>query len=168
LETLSSLLRLTLKKSDQSLVPLREELEFLQLYMSLEQMRFNDRLKIEIEIPPWVQGAMVPNFILQPLVENAILHGVTQTPGEGHLKVSARRQDRQLILQVQDNGPGLGSAGELKNGCGIGLSNTRERMRQLFGDAQNVELANLPQGGLCVTVSFPFQENPALTEISYD
>jgi two-component system LytT family sensor kinase len=166
LETLSSLLRITLKKSNQTLVPLGEELEFLKLYMSIEQTRFNDRLKIEFEIAPLIQGALVPNFILQPLVENAILHGVTQTPGEGQLKVSAHRQNRQLILQVQDNGPGLRPPAEFNNGCGIGLANTRERLRQLFGQEQKLELTNLPQGGLCATVSFPFQETPTHPEIA--
>jgi LytS/YehU family sensor histidine kinase len=157
---------MTLKKSNQPLVPLGEELEILKLYMSIEQTRFNDRLKIEFEIAPLIQGALVPNFILQPLVENAILHGVTQTPGEGQLKVSAHRQDRQLILQVQDNGPGLRPPAEFNNGCGIGLANTRERLRQLFGQEQKLELTNHPQGGLCATVSFPFQETPTHPEIA--
>lgn len=168
LETLSSLLRLTLKKLDQTLVPLREELEFLKLYLAIEQMRFNDRMKIEFDIAPLLQNVLVPNFILQPLVENAILHGITQTPGEGRLKVSARRKNHRLVLQVKDNGPGLTGKTEWKNGSGIGLSNSRERLRQLYGEDQQVELENLPEGGLCATLSFPLQEVPLAGEIVYE
>jgi two-component system LytT family sensor kinase len=160
LETLSSLLRLTLKKLDQTLVPLREELEFLKLYLSIEQMRFNDRLIIEFDIAPLLQNALVPNFILQPLVENAILHGITQTPGEGRLKVSARRQNHRLVLQVKDNGPGMTGKSDGKNGSGIGLANSRERLRQLYGEDQQVDLENLVEGGLCATLRFPLQEAP--------
>jgi two-component system LytT family sensor kinase len=168
LETLSNLLRLTLKKLDQTLVPLREELEFLKLYLAIEQMRFNDRLKIEFDIAPLLQNVLVPNFILQPLVENAIQHGITQTPGEGRLKVSAHRQNHRLVLQVKDNGPGMTGKAECRNGLGIGLSNSRERLRQLFGEDQRVELENLAEGGLCATISFPFREIPLPEEIVHE
>ena len=168
LESLSSLLRLTLKRVEQSRITLQEELNFLKLYLSIEQVRFHDRLQVEYAIPAEVNEALVPNFILQPLVENAILHGITQSPGAGRLEIRAQREQDQLILQVKDDGPGMNGKGSNSTGQGIGLSNTRERLRQMFGEDQQVELLNLPGGGFTATVKFPYQEAATEMEFMYE
>jgi two-component system, LytTR family, sensor kinase len=111
---------------------------------------------------------LVPNFILQPLVENAILHGITQSPGAGRLEIRAQREQDQLILQVKDDGPGMNGKGSNSTGQGIGLSNTRERLRQMFGEDQQVELLNLPGGGFTATVKFPYQEAATEMEFIYE
>jgi two-component system, LytTR family, sensor kinase len=168
LETLSSLLRLTLKQVEQSRITLREELNFLKLYLSIEQVRFHDRLQVEYAIPAEVNEALVPNFILQPLVENAILHGITQSPGAGRLEIRAQREQDRLLLQIKDDGPGMNGAGSNSAGQGIGLSNTRERLRQMFGENQQVELLNLPGGGFTATLKFPYQEAATEMEFVYE
>src|SRR4029434_11320 len=118
---LGDFLRLTLRRSDAQTIDFGQELEFLKCYLDIEHIRFQDRLTVEMDIDPHALRAMVPNLILQPIVENAVRHGVARQTHPGHITISARREGERLIVKVEDNGPGL----KVKsNGSGIGISNT--------------------------------------------
>jgi two-component system, LytTR family, sensor kinase len=159
---LSELLRLALDNTDTHEVPLRQELDFLDRYLEIEQTRFRDRLAVEREIEPGTLGAHVPNLVLQPLVENAIRHGLERHARPGRITLRAWRRDGQLELNVEDNGGGL-PEGPLAR-TGIGISNTRNRLEQLYGAAQKFELQNVPSGGLLARVIIPFHEQPMTTD----
>lgn len=153
---LSDLLRYTLENAGKQEVPLKEELEFLELYLDIQQMRFSDRLQIEMQIEPETLDALVPNLILQPLVENAIRHGTSRRAASGTVGVSARRDNGSLRIQIYDDGPGLkrddgGTAVE-----GVGLSNTRARLIQLYGERQKFTLLERESGGVAATFVIPF------------
>jgi signal transduction histidine kinase len=151
---LSGLLRVALANSDSHEVALRDELEFLRNYLEIERTRFHDRLSVRIEADPATLDARVPNLILQPLVENAIKHGVAPRSTAGVVEVSAARRDGSVELTVRDNGPGLPPGG---GRAGIGIANTRARLEGLYGPASHLELADAPGGGAVVTVSIPFR-----------
>jgi len=129
--------------------------EFLERYLAIEQVRFSDRLQPRIEIDPAVAKAAVPGFLLQPLVENALRHGIARRAGAGVLEVSARRVGSQLVLRVRDDGPGLTTAPEPG---GVGLANTRARLAALYGDRATLEVANAEGGGVAATVRLPYHE----------
>jgi two-component system, LytTR family, sensor kinase len=150
---LSELLRQTMAQSGAQLTPLREELAFLDKYLDIERIRFRDRLTVESAVDPSVLDARVPSLILQPLVENAIRHGIEPQPRPGRILLQAERRDAELVLSVTDNGGGL-PAGGLKNE-GIGLANTRARLAELYGRHHRFELASPPEGGLCVRLTLP-------------
>jgi len=153
---LSELLRLTLEQSGQQEVTLQQELEVLERYLEIEQIRFQDRLQVEMKIDPETLRAHVPHLILQPLVENAIRHGIAPLSSAGRIEIKATRQDGMLELFVRDDGPGLPD-GEAAFKEGIGLANTRARLEQLYGLKHRLEIGNAPGGGLLVTISLPFQ-----------
>ncbi len=155
---LSELLRLALDNTDTHEVPLRQELDFLDRYLEIEQTRFRDRLAVVREIEPGTLEAHVPNLVLQPLVENAIRHGLERHARPGRITLRALRRDGQLELNVEDNGGGLPEGGATRTG--IGLSNTRNRLEQLYGEAQKFELQNVRGGGLLARVIIPFHEQP--------
>jgi two-component system LytT family sensor kinase len=125
---LSDLLRLALKEASASEVSLRQELEFLRNYLEIEQTRFQDRLKVRMEIEPDALDAQVPNLILQPLVENAIRHSVAPRDKESRIEIRAARSNGHIQLEVIDDGPGLDNVGKESASHGIGLSNTRARL----------------------------------------
>jgi LytS/YehU family sensor histidine kinase len=150
---LSDFLRLTLEESHAPQVPLSRELEFLACYLGIQQVRFQDRLSTQLDVDDDTLDAAVPNLILQPLVENALRHGLQNKPGAGVLRISTRRTSNQLQLRVDDDGLGLPSAGTPE---GIGLGNTRSRLHMLFGDAARLELTPLAGGGTRVEVCLPF------------
>jgi two-component system LytT family sensor kinase len=152
---LSQLLRLALDNTESHEVPLSQELDFLNRYLEIEQTRFRERLKVEMEIAPETLKARVPNLVLQPLVENAIRHGIERHARPGKIVLRAQRLDNQLELEVQDNGGGLPNGKPLREG--IGLSNTRTRLQQLYGTAQKFELKNVETGGLLARVILPFR-----------
>ena len=154
---LGDFLRLTLENSGAQEVLLQQELEFLKCYLEIERIRFCDRLSIDIDADPQALRCQVPNLILQPIVENAIRHGIAPRSAAGRIEVSARRSNGMLRLQVKDNGPGLTMDLLLNKGSnqGIGMANTRERLDQLFGDKHRFELSNDPEGGLIVTIEMP-------------
>jgi LytS/YehU family sensor histidine kinase len=152
---LSDLLRYTLENAGKQEVPLKEELEFLELYLDIQQMRFSDRLRVELQIEPETLGALVPNLILQPLVENAIRHGVSRRAASGTIGVSAKRDDALLCIRIYDDGPGL----KRDKGRGVecvGLSNTRARLRQLYSEDQRFSLTEREGGGVEATLIIPF------------
>ncbi|HEV8610700.1 MAG TPA: histidine kinase [Thermoanaerobaculia bacterium] len=154
---LEELLRRSLEADAAQLVPLSRELEFLEMYLEIQKTRFQDRLRVAFDVPSELVSARVPNLILQPLVENAIKHGVSTQPGAGRVAISARREDGMLVLKVRDDGPGLTNPPRTGAGpgSGLGLANTRERLRQLYGDEQRLDLVNMPEGGLEVRVALP-------------
>ncbi len=157
LARLSELLRLTLRNVGAQEVTLKQELDFLERYLEIEQTRFADRLSVRMDIDPAALEAQVPNLLLQPLVENAIRHGIAPREEAGRIEIYARRVNGTLQLQVRDDGPGLSEGQELKPNEGIGLANTRARLQQLHGAAQRFELRNGADGGLVVSVTIPFK-----------
>jgi sensor histidine kinase YesM len=153
---LGDFLRITLENVNAQEVTLRREVEFLKCYLDIERIRFGHRLTTDLHIPPETLDAEVPNLILQPIVENAIRHGVATRSAPGRIDVSAWRDNGMLRMRVQDNGPGL-SAGAAREG--LGLANTRARLAQLYGSNCRLELANVPGGGFVVTLGIPFNTN---------
>ena len=151
---LSDLLRLTLENVGVQEVRLAQELEFLERYLDIERTRFADRLDIRMQIDPETLDARAPYLILQPLVENAIRHGIAPRATPGHIEVTARRRDGMLVLSVQDDGPGIAATESLKNG--VGISSTKARLERLYGTAHRFELNNVAAGGLVVTLELPF------------
>lgn len=151
---LSDLLRLALKNTGSHEISLKQELDFLRSYLEIEQTRFQDRLKVTIEADAETLDAKVPNLILQPLVENCIRHAVAPRAVASSIEIFAARRNGHLELTVRDDGGGIVE----KTGAaqGIGLSNTRARLKKLYGSDQNFQLAPAPGGGLLVTVSIPF------------
>lgn len=152
---LSALLRLALENTDANEVSLREELDFLRRYLEIEQTRFGSRLEIRQDIAPETLEARVPNLLLQPLVENAIRHGIERNAGAGLIEIRAWRDGPQLHVDVSDNGAGTVSGQAIR--LGIGLSNTKARLDHLYGATQHFRLLRRPEGGLRVSVTLPFR-----------
>ena len=150
---LSDLLRRVLEDVDVQEVPLRRELEFLRLYLSIEQVRFEDRLSVSIAADPDLAEALVPHMALQPLVENAVRHALAESEAGVRIEVDTRSDAGKLVLTVSDNGPGLPAKGV--NGCGIGLSNTRARLRSLYGEDASLRVEDRPHGGVVATIQLP-------------
>jgi sensor histidine kinase YesM len=165
---LGDFLRLTLETSAAQEVPLQQEIEFLNCYLEIERIRFGERLTTRLDVDPQVLNCRVPNLILQPIVENAIRHGVAPRSAPGHVEISAARVGGLLRLQVKDNGHGLPESAAVgrtpQQQGGVGLSNTRARLRQLYGTGYRFELANSPAGGAVVTLEIPLQGSSAEPE----
>ena len=153
LELLSDILRQVLQSKAHSETSLDEELAFLEKYLAIEQVRFSDRLNVKWSIDPKTREALVPEFILQPLVENAVRHGIGPRIQSGLIEVKTEGPNGELVLIVKDNGPGYFPAGKE----GLGLTNTRERLATLYGAAGRLEVANAPDGGTIATVRFPLK-----------
>jgi two-component system LytT family sensor kinase len=154
LVSLSELLRMALSQSEKQEGSLRDELEFVQRYLEIQQTRFGDKLRVEQAIDPHALDCITPTLVLQPLVENAIRHGIEPSEKAGLVRVSASREDDKLILTVEDDGVGLANANA---GTGIGLANLRERLHALYGDQQKLELTARPTGGVLVRVEIPWR-----------
>lgn len=160
---LSDLLRRVLEDIDTQEVSFRREMECLQLYLAIEQVRFADRLRVEISADPEVHEALVPQLILQPIVENAIHHGIGQSSSAGRILINASKIKDTVKLRVQDDGPGLSSK-HVPPDHGIGLANTRSRLQQLYGNEGWLEITNCERGGVVVTISLPFHHSQAEIE----
>jgi two-component system LytT family sensor kinase len=158
---LGDLLRHTLREDNAQEVPLSRELELTYRYLDIEQARFGDRLRVELEIAPETANAHVPSLLLQPLVENAVRHGVESNIAGGHVVVRAYRDGDALCLDVQDSGSG---PRDEPVGRGIGLSTTRARLEQLYGSDHKLELERGANGGAVASVRIPFHTSP--TEIA--
>jgi LytS/YehU family sensor histidine kinase len=154
---LSDLLRHALEHSARQEVELREELNFIKLYLSIQEMRFSDRLQIKLDIDPETTKAMVPNLILQPLTENALRHGIARRADSGLLGISSAVQDGQLRLTVYDDGAGLPYDWQLKGSAGIGLANTVARLEQLYDDDHQFDIRNRDEGGVEAVILIPLR-----------
>ena len=149
---LSELLRHTIESRGADEVPLRDELDFLRRYIEIMEVRFQGRLSVTTAVDPDALEALVPNLILQPIVENALEHGANRTTGEGRVEIRARREGDDLVLSVVDNGPGL--AGQKTDG--VGLRNTEARLEQLYGEASSLSIDPADGGGVIAQIRLPF------------
>jgi two-component system, LytTR family, sensor kinase len=159
LARLSDLLRLSLENAQQE-VPLDEELTVLDHYIGIEKVRFADRLTVRREIESQALSACVPSMILQPLVENALRHGLGRKPGPGEVLIEAAIRRGMLEIAVHDTGPGFNSE-KPSTGTGVGLVNTRARLRQLYGDSARLTLENADTGGALVRLALPARFSPS-------
>ena len=151
---LSELLRHTIDRNRSDEVPLREELAFIRRYIEIMEIRFQGRLRVRMEIENEILDALVPDFILQPIVENALEHGVSRAAGAGEITIAARRDGDRVILTVRDNGPGIS---ENVGSGGVGVANTRERIEHLYGDQGKLMLAPAAEGGTIAEILIPFR-----------
>jgi LytS/YehU family sensor histidine kinase len=150
---LSCLLRNSLESGEVQIVPLHEELRVLQLYVDIQQVRFGNRFTVENRIDPHTLDAYVPHLFLQPLVENAFHHGIAKRAAGGQLRIETERNNGTVRLRVADNGPGSG--GPKASGTGIGLINSRARLRRLYGQEAALNIKDSTDG-FTVEVFFPF------------
>jgi len=153
---LSDLLRLALSSVGKAEVPLRAELDFLERYLALQQIRFSDRLQVKMDISPEALEARVPSLVLQPLAENAVRHGLAPQNEGGLLEIGAQRSGGELVLSVRDTGVGLPPESERRGG--MGLQNVRARLAVLYPDTHRFTLENLPGGGTLALVTIPFHQ----------
>lgn len=155
---LSLLLRRALENTDAQEITLEREIEFLELYLEIERVRFADRLTIEMHINPQTLNARVPTLLLQPLVENAMRHGIAPHSSASRIEIRAERRDGKLCLEVRDDGRGLPEdwSNEM-TGTGVGLKNTRARLAQLYDDGYDLRLRNVEGGGVSATLTLPFR-----------
>lgn len=150
---LSELLRHTLDSRNTDEIALRDELAFLQRYLDIMAVRFQGRLRVSTSIDEAASNARVPNFILQPLVENALEHGVSRT-GDAEIAITVRREGGQLVISIADRGPGFDASAE----SGVGLANTRARLAALYGDAASVAVRSMPEGGAAAELRLPWRD----------
>jgi two-component system LytT family sensor kinase len=154
---LSDFLRITLKSSETSAVTLEQELEFLKAYLEIEQMRFQERLVVEMRVAAEALDAQVPNLILQPLIENAVRHGTARQISTGRLEIEVLREANRLLIKIEDNGPGLNGNRKRKSGGGVGLSNTKARLGQFYDGDFGFEIAEKEnQDGTIVSLNVPY------------
>ncbi|HEX6280337.1 MAG TPA: histidine kinase, partial [Pyrinomonadaceae bacterium] len=158
LTDLSDLLRMSFENLEVQEIPLKQELEFLRKYLEIEETRFHDRLRVRMEIAPDTLDASVPNMILQPLVENAIKHGISPKAEGGHINVGAVRNNGTLELTISDDGIGIGGESIKAIGEGVGLSNTRRRLKHLYGDSHRFELKPEGESGVSVRLDIPYRQ----------
>ena len=159
LARLSELLRLAIDTSGLPEVRLIDEVDFVKRYLEIERMRFGERLDVRVDLPVETYDALVPNMLLQPIVENAVRHGVAPNPGPGRVEIRAQRNGSRLGIVVSDTGKGIAEDGTPndKRGGGVGLRTTRERLEKLYGVAQELALVNIPGGGFETRVLLPFR-----------
>ncbi|MFN8670136.1 MAG: histidine kinase [Gemmatimonadaceae bacterium] len=165
LRRLHALLAISLERSGRDEVTLEEELAALEPYLDIQRTRFSDWLQVEVEVAPEWRRALVPHLILQPLVENAIRHGLSVRQGPGHVRVAATRVGERLVLRVEDDGVGLRQAQRARDPNrheGIGLRNASERLRQLYGGAHRFELREGERGGVVVELELPYRDGLAV------
>ena len=154
---LSDLLRYTLDQVDRQLVPLRQELEFIKRYLDIERVRFPDKLRVDMQIDPALLDAQVPSLLLQPLVENAIKHGISLLPQPGALDICIRRDQDDLYIDIANDGIGFRANGHSKGSDGVGLSNVRERLHQLYGPHHTIAVQERNNGKVEVSLRIPYQ-----------
>ncbi len=155
LARLGALLRMSLDRNRPPEVTVQQEMDFLERYIEIQQARFSDRLKVNIDITPEARSALIPNLLLQPIVENAILHGVAPKAGPGRVDISGRVESDKLMLEVRDDGAGIVRDDRNRTSEGIGLSNTRERLVRLYGVHSHLSLKSVPGHGVTVQIVMP-------------
>lgn len=164
---LSDLLRYVLDESADQEIPLRRELDFIERYLAIEQIRFPDRLRVTVDAAENTLDALVPNLLLQPLVENAIMHGVSRTVAPTTISITSVEKDRVLILRVSDDGPGFADQPMRGDGAGLGIANTRKRLAQLYGENHTLSLQTDEPRGAAVSLSLPLHTTPVMAEDDY-
>ncbi len=165
---LSDFLRSTLDKSEQAEVPLSEDLDFVKRYVGLQRARFADRLSVDYDVAEDCLGLAVPTLLLQPLVENAIRHGIARRAAPGHIEISARRDGDRLRVEVSDDGVGLPPDFDPEKHQGTGLGNTRSRLQQLYGEDAALTVRGREAGGVIATVWLPAaQETSAARQLAF-
>jgi two-component system, LytTR family, sensor kinase len=155
---LSELLRVSLGTASEQEVRLDRELEVLKHYLDIQLVRFSDRLSVRMDIDPAAREAMVPSLLLQPLVENAIKHGITPRVAAGHVHISVRRLHETLALSVVDDGVGSRDGAPMSEG--VGLGNARARLASLYGKLHRFEAGPREEGGFTVNIEIPFHTEP--------
>jgi LytS/YehU family sensor histidine kinase len=160
LARLSDLLRHLLEDEGDQEVPVREELDFLGRYLEIEQLRFRDRLHVQLNVDEGTRDAFIPNLLLQPIVENAIQHGIARRARAGALELNVARENGSLMLSVRDDGPGLSETFSLDNLTGIGLRNTAARLHFLYGENATLDVRNAEEQGTVVTIRLPWHISP--------
>lgn len=158
--SLSDLLRASLHADPSREVALEDEIGLVRQYVSIQQMRFTDRLNVTIDVAPETLTARVPHLLLQPLVENAIRHGIAARETPGHVRIAAGRSGDRLRVQVEDDGPGLGERQPSRAGTGFGLSGTEARLRHLYGGGASLLVEPRVPSGVIATVDLPFHTTP--------
>jgi LytS/YehU family sensor histidine kinase len=166
LSLLNNFLKTTVFQSERQEITLEEELRFVKDYLEIEKIRFSDKLEVRENVANETLHAQVPNLLLQPIIENAIYHGIAPKTSNGIIQISARKEDGQLLICVEDNGPGLMLMKKKKSKEGIGLKITKERLAYLFGTNHLFELENLVSGGVRVTISIPFTNSAQMAVVS--
>ncbi|HEY6413597.1 MAG TPA: histidine kinase [Edaphobacter sp.] len=157
---LNTILRKTLQRNVPEKIPFAQELQIVESYLAIQQVRFADRLHVKIETTPEALEGLVPCFLLQPIVENAIRHGIARVEGEGLLETSVERIGDTLRLRVRDNGPGL-TGSSVNGGHGIGIKNTRDRLSFFYPGAFDFAAIEPERGGYEVTIQIPYERQPA-------
>ncbi len=160
---LSELLRFSLASEKTQEVTLKEEVDFLEKYVEIHKTLMRERLNVRVTVDPETLDAAVPNMILQPLVENAIKHGISPRPEGGNIEVHACRLDGKLYVEITDDGMGMPEE-ETDVQTGVGLINTRERLKYLYNDAHTFNLSSLPGRGVTIRISVPFRETASASE----
>lgn len=155
---LSDLLRYILDDVGHAIVPLRTEIDFVSRYLEIEQLRFRDRLNVSINVEDAVADSPVPGLLLQPLVENAVRHGVAARAAAGMIRLDARESNGRLEITLVDDGPGLPPGFDERDGSGIGLGNTRARLEYTYGDSATLTIANAGDTGVIVQLRLPLQQ----------
>jgi sensor histidine kinase YesM len=163
----SEFLRMTLEETGSQEVPLEKELLFIERYLEVEKVRFQDKLNVVFDIHPSTYNLMVPNLILQPLIENSLKYAIAPKTSNGLISVKTDYSDSNLRIFIEDNGPGIKdlSGAGLKN-SGIGLKNTKERLSKLYGDDASINFNNVDGGGLLITIDIPFKDEKAVVEMA--
>lgn len=156
---LGDLLRMSLESAGTQITTLSRELEFVNCYLEIEKVRFAEKLTVTLEIAPETLDASVPHLLLQPLVDNAVKHGISKLSVGGEIRITASASDGELQISIEDNGPGYGKEGALP-ASGLGLRITRERLESLYGQNQSMELLSLPGGGTVMRICIPFRAQP--------
>jgi two-component system, LytTR family, sensor kinase len=163
MSSLSDLLRMSLEQNGTQMTSLNREVEFLGVYLEIEKTRFEDRLEVVFDISPDCLDAQVPHLLLQPIVENAVRHGVSRRSSQGEIRIVAKHQGGDLHLWIRDNGPGFVDAGGDGTKHGLGLRLTRERLHVLFGTQQRCDVASTPHMGTEVHLQMPYSLSAAST-----
>ncbi|MCI0614541.1 ATP-binding protein, partial [bacterium] len=154
---LSAMLRMSLERASRQKVPLSEELEFVNLYVDIMKARFGEKLDVRLPLDSSLADALVPNFLLQPLVENAIKHNDLEKSVMARVEVSLKQLQNRLEISIADNGPGISTTENTISGKGVGLSNTRSRLQQLYGSNHLFEIKNRTEGGMMVQIILPLE-----------
>jgi sensor histidine kinase YesM len=165
---LSALLRLAIERTGRQELPLEEEIDFIRRYLEIEQVRFGEKLRLDFALDPAALDAAVPNLLLQPLVENAIKHGISRRTRPGTVRLAVHRQDGRLQLEVVNDGPDgspMESEDSDKRRGGIGLSNTRARLEKIYGADYRLEMTPRPEGGMRVFLDLPWRLMSALKPV---